>query len=65
MELIPYKTKPTGFSGDSEISLNMVKEGIFLSFYRNNRTLNSMTLRILDEKILILNSKMNFLPLSC
>ncbi len=30
--LIPYKTKPTGFPGDSDISLDMVKEGIFLSF---------------------------------
>lgn len=29
--LIPYKTKPTGFSDDPDISLDMVKEGVYLS----------------------------------
>ncbi|EAN4680377.1 pyocin immunity protein [Salmonella enterica] len=48
--LIPYKTKPTGFSGDDEVSLDMVKEGIYLSFQREGKFLTSITLRLSDEK---------------
>jgi hypothetical protein len=48
--LIPYKTKPTGFSGDSKISLDMVKEGVYLSFHRKGRTLKEITLTILDDE---------------
>ncbi|EHL6038031.1 TPA: pyocin immunity protein [Escherichia coli] len=49
--LIPYKTKPTGFSGDDEISLDMVKEGVFLSFKRDNQILTSITLRLFNETV--------------
>lgn len=49
--LLPYKTKPTGFSGSSSISLDMAKEGIYLSFNRNDRVLNEITLIISNEKI--------------
>nr|AAQ13839.1 immunity protein [Pectobacterium carotovorum subsp. carotovorum] len=44
--LIPYKKKPTGFSGDPDISLDMIKEGIYLSFNRVDKVLNEITLRI-------------------
>ncbi|MBN3132878.1 DUF6392 family protein [Pectobacterium brasiliense] len=47
--LIPYKTKPTGFSCDPDISLDMVKEGIYLSFNRSDRVLNEMTLTFFDD----------------
>ncbi|MFP9493879.1 MULTISPECIES: DUF6392 family protein [Pectobacterium] len=49
--LIPYKTKPTGFSGRSSISLDMAKEGIYLSFNRNDRILNEITLIMSNKKI--------------
>ncbi|GKX63350.1 Uncharacterised protein [Pragia fontium] len=49
-ELIPYKTAPTGFSGDDVICLDMIKEGVFLSFYREGRIFKEMTLRMLNEK---------------
>lgn len=50
---IPYKTKPTGFSGDPELTLEMVREGVFLSFKRNGRFLQGWsylykTLRLKD-----------------
>ncbi|PWC17626.1 pyocin immunity protein [Brenneria roseae subsp. roseae] len=48
--LIPYKTKPTGFSGSSSISLDMAEEGIYLSFNRNEKTLNEITLIISNKK---------------
>ncbi len=38
-ELIPYKTPPTGFSGDPDLSLDMAKEGVYLSFRRAGRVL--------------------------
>ncbi|WP_233968615.1 DUF6392 family protein [Pectobacterium polaris] len=50
--LIPYKKKPTGFSGDPDISLDMIKEGIYLSFNRVDKVLNEITLRIKCEKII-------------
>lgn len=34
-DLIPYKTKPTGFSGGDFLSLDMVKEGVYLAFKRD------------------------------
>ncbi|MEI7411772.1 DUF6392 family protein [Pectobacterium aroidearum] len=49
--LIPYKKKPTGFSGDPDISLDMIKEGIYLSFSRVDKVLNEITLRIQCKKI--------------
>ncbi|WP_391527934.1 DUF6392 family protein [Photorhabdus akhurstii] len=48
--LIPYKTKPTGSSGDEVICLDMVKEGVFLAFYREGKRLKEITLTLLDEK---------------
>ena len=50
-ELVPYKTPPTGFSGDTDLSLDMVKEGIYLSFLRDGRILQEITLRILRPEI--------------
>ncbi|VEJ53573.1 DUF6392 family protein [Pragia fontium] len=48
--LIPYITKPTGSPGDPFLSLEMAKEGLFLSFNRSDRVFVEMTLRILNEK---------------
>lgn len=48
-ELIPYKTKPKGYSGDPEITLNMAKEGIFLSFDRTSRKLIEVDLELFKE----------------
>ncbi|CNI60342.1 DUF6392 family protein [Yersinia pekkanenii] len=50
-ELVPYKTPPTGFSGDSEISLDMAKEGVYLSFKRDGRILQTVILRIQHDKV--------------
>ena len=48
--LIPYKTKPSGYSGSEFVTLNMVKEGVFLSFHRENKTLKEVTLVLIDSK---------------
>ncbi|AWK43742.1 pyocin immunity protein [Photorhabdus laumondii subsp. laumondii] len=48
--LIPYKTKPSGYPGDSDISLDMAKEGIFLSFLRENKVLTEITLTFINHK---------------
>jgi hypothetical protein len=48
--LIPYKTKPTGFSGDPDLSIDMAREGLYLSFNRSDRVFTEMTLTLLDEK---------------
>ena len=50
-ELIPYKTPPTGYSGDAELSLDMAKEGVYLSFRRDGRILTEIILRIQHEKV--------------
>ncbi|MGV3347071.1 DUF6392 family protein [Enterobacteriaceae bacterium LUAb1] len=50
-ELIPYKTPPTGFSGDPDLSLDMAKEGVYLSFLRDGRILQEITLHILRPEI--------------
>lgn len=50
-ELVPYKTPPTGFSGDPDLSLDMAKEGIYLSFIRDGRILQEITLHILRPEI--------------
>ncbi|HDJ1442318.1 TPA: pyocin immunity protein [Serratia rubidaea] len=49
--LIPYKTKPTGFSGDPDLSLNMAKEGVYLSFLRDGYIFHEITLNILRPEI--------------
>lgn len=50
-ELIPYRTPPTGFSGDPDLSLDMAKEGLFLSFKRNGRVLQAIVLTIQNERV--------------
>jgi len=50
-KLIPYSTEPKGHSGSPTISLDMVKEGVFLSFLRENRTLKEITLYIQRDGI--------------
>lgn len=49
--LIPYKTKPTGFSGNSSISLDMAEEGVYLSFKRDGLIFQEMTLRIQYNRV--------------
>lgn len=44
--LIPYKTKPTGYPGDPDLTLNMAKEGLHLTFKREGRNLWSVILQI-------------------
>ena len=51
VELIPYKTPPTGFSGDPDLSLNMAQEGIYLSFRREGHILQEITATILRPEI--------------
>uniref|UniRef100_UPI0036DF702F DUF6392 family protein n=1 Tax=Photorhabdus sp. RM322S TaxID=3342825 RepID=UPI0036DF702F len=53
--LIPYKTKPSGFPGDEVICLDMIREGVFLSFYRKDRKLKEITLTLIN------NNKPNYL----
>lgn len=50
-ELIPYKTPPTGFSGDPDLSLDMAKEGVYLSFLREGRMLQEVTVKIIRPDI--------------
>ena len=40
--LIPYKTKPTGYPGDPELTLSMMKEGVYLAFKREGKILFSV-----------------------
>lgn len=49
--LITYKTPPTGFSGASDISLDMALEGIYLSFRREGRILEDVILNIQRPEI--------------
>ena len=42
--LIPYKTKPTGYPGDPDLTLSMMNEGIYLAFNREGVTLYSIEL---------------------
>ncbi|PHM29428.1 DUF6392 family protein [Xenorhabdus innexi] len=48
--IIEYKTKPSGFAGSDVITLDMIKEGVFLAFHRNETLLKEITLTLLDEK---------------
>ena len=50
MGLITYQTKPKGASGSPVISLDMAKEGVFLSFAREGQVLKEITLRIQNSK---------------
>ena len=49
--LIPYKTKPTGYPGDPDISLDMAKEGVHLTFKRDDRKLWSVILTIQNHDV--------------
>ncbi|CNL02133.1 DUF6392 family protein [Yersinia aleksiciae] len=49
--LIPYKTKPTASSGDPDMSLDMAKEGVFLSFKRDGKILQAVELSIQNDKV--------------
>lgn len=46
---IPYKTKPKGDSGCTEINLDMAKEGVFLSFDRATRKLVEVDLELFKD----------------
>lgn len=50
-ELIVYKSPPKGTSGSPVLSLDMGREGVFLSFWREGRVLKSITLTIQDDDI--------------
>ncbi|MGV3345561.1 DUF6392 family protein [Enterobacteriaceae bacterium LUAb1] len=50
-ELLVYKSPPKGASGSPILSLDMGREGIFLSFWREGRILKSITLTIQDDDI--------------
>lgn len=49
--LLPYKTQPSASSGDPDLSLDMAKEGVYLSFKRDGRIFQEMTLRIKYDKV--------------
>ena len=49
--LITYKSPPTASSGDPDLSLDMAKEGLFLSFKRDGRVLQTVILRIQHDKV--------------
>lgn len=48
--LITYKSPPTASSGDPDLSLDMAKEGLFLSFKREGRVLQAIVLKIQNDK---------------
>ncbi|MDF7679453.1 DUF6392 family protein [Enterobacteriaceae bacterium ESL0689] len=50
-ELIVYKSPPKGTSGSPVLSLDMGREGVFLSFWRDGRILKAITLTIQDDDI--------------
>ncbi|EQB99135.1 DUF6392 family protein [Photorhabdus temperata] len=47
--LIPYKTKPKGDPGCYYISLNMIKEGVYLAFKRDSKELFNVTITLIDR----------------
>ncbi|WP_208951024.1 DUF6392 family protein [Rahnella sp. ChDrAdgB13] len=49
--LITYKSPPTASSGDPDLSLDMAKEGLFLSFKRDGRVLQAIVLKIQNDKV--------------
>jgi hypothetical protein len=46
---IPYKTKPKGDSGSPFLNLNMVKEGVILTFDRSTTSLIEIGLTLIEE----------------
>lgn len=49
--LITYKSPPTASSGDPDLSLDMAKEGVFLSFKRDGRVLQAIVVKIQNDKV--------------
>lgn len=49
--LISYKTKPTGYPGDPDLTLDMAKEGVHLTFKREGRQLWSVILSIQHDSV--------------
>lgn len=49
--IISYKTKPTGYPGDSDLTLDMAREGVHLAFKRDGGRLWSVILRIQHDKL--------------
>ncbi|EME8860182.1 DUF6392 family protein [Enterobacter mori] len=48
--IIPYKTRPQGTQSDEFLSIDMKKEGIFLSFKNNQeKTLSQVIIKILKK----------------
>ncbi|WP_241575809.1 DUF6392 family protein [Rosenbergiella nectarea] len=50
--ILPYRKKPTGAPGSPNLSLEMAREGIFLSFKRTGKILKSITLRLQHQPII-------------
>ncbi|MNF73331.1 hypothetical protein D3C85_608860 [compost metagenome] len=48
-EMIPYKTKPKGDSGSPFLNLNMIKEGVILTFDRSTTSLIEIGLTLIEE----------------
>ncbi len=48
--VILYKTKPSSSSGEPDVFLKMENEGIFISFRREGRILNEISLSIQKDK---------------
>ncbi|CAD7534683.1 DUF6392 family protein [Aeromonas hydrophila] len=46
---IPYKTKPKGDSGSPFLNLNMIKEGVILTFDRSTTSLIEIGLTLIEE----------------
>lgn len=49
--LIPYKKIPKGAPGSPMLSLDMPKEGVFLAFDRNGKSLKEITLMIQNQSV--------------
>ncbi len=48
-EYITYKTKPSGYPGDAYIGLDMAKEGVYLTFNNDDRSLIEVILTLFKE----------------
>lgn len=49
--LILYQTTPTGAPGSPNLSLEMAREGVFLSFKRDGKILKSITLKLQHDPV--------------
>lgn len=49
--LLSYRTEPKGSSGAPDLALEMAKEGIYLSFKREGRIFQEITLRIQHDSV--------------